>query len=153
MNCAALPATLIESEFFGHEKGAYTGAVETRVGRFELADAGNLFLDEIGDLPLELQAKLLRVLEDGEFERLGSSKTLKVDVRIIAATNRDLAKAVAEGCVREDLYYRLAVFPIEVPPLRARTDDIPLLVGYLMDKHRGRLGKNVTRVPDKPWRS
>ena len=146
VNCAALPTSLIESELFGHEKGAYTGAVEKRMGRFELADEGTLFLDEIGDLPLELQAKLLRVVEDGEFERLGSSKTLKVDVRVIAATNRDLEKAISEGRFREDLYYRLAVFPIDVPPLRARTGDIPLLVGYMLDKHRGRLKKNVRRV-------
>ena len=146
VNCAALPASLIESELFGHEKGAYTGAVAKRTGRFELADGGTLFLDEIGDMPLELQAKLLRVLEDGEFERLGSSKTLKVDVRVIAATNRDLENAVSEGRFREDLYYRLRVFPIEVPPLRARTSDIPLLVGYMIDKHRGRLKRNVTRV-------
>ena len=147
VNCATLPATLIESELFGHEKGAFTGALTRRVGRFELADGGTIFLDEIGDLPLELQAKLLRVLQEGEFERLGSASTLKVDVRVIAATNRDLRKAIADGSFRPDLYYRLRVFPIEVPPLRERRDDIPLLAWYFVTKHQGRLGKTIDKIP------
>ena len=147
VNCAALPATLIESELFGHEKGAFTGALARRVGRFELADGGTIFLDEIGDLPLELQAKLLRVLQEGEFERVGSHATQKVDVRVIAATNRDLRKAIADGSFRPDLYYRLRVFPIEVPPLRERRDDIPLLTWYFVSKHQGRLGKTIDKIP------
>jgi len=147
VNCAALPATLIESELFGHEKGAFTGALGRKIGRFELADGGTIFLDEIGDLALELQAKLLRVLQEGEFERLGSTTTLKVDVRVIAATNRDLRRAIDDGSFRSDLYYRLGVFPIEVPPLRARTDDIPLLVWYFVTKHQGQLGKTIERIP------
>jgi len=147
VNCAALPATLIESELFGHEKGAFTGALARRVGRFELADGGTIFLDEIGDLPLELQAKLLRVLQEGEFERIGSPTTQKVDVRVIAATNRDLRKAIADGSFRPDLYYRLRVFPIEVPPLRERRDDIPLLAWYFVSKHQGRLGKTIDKIP------
>ncbi len=147
MNCAALPDTLIESELFGHEKGAFTGAHARRVGRFELADGGTIFLDEIGDLPLGLQAKLLRVLQEGEFERLGSSTTRKVHVRVIAATNRDLAKAMAKGDFREDLYYRLNVFPLKSPPLRERAGDIPLLVQHFIDKHNAKLGKQIKRVP------
>jgi transcriptional regulator with GAF, ATPase, and Fis domain len=131
INCAALPPTLLESELFGREKGAYTGALSRQAGRFEIADGSTLFLDEIGDLPLELQGKLLRVLESGEFERLGSSKTIRVNVRIIAATNRDLAKAVRAGKFREDLYYRLNVFPIKVPPLRERLEDISILAWAL----------------------
>ncbi len=148
VNCAALPATLIESELFGHEKGAFTGALCRKAGRFELADSGTLFLDEIGDLPLDLQAKLLRVLQEGEFERLGGL-TLKVDVRIIAATNRDLEQAMTEGTFRSDLYYRLTVFPIELPPLRERGDDLQLLVRYFVGRKRGKLGSRVEKIPQK----
>ncbi len=146
VNCAALPAALIESELFGHEKGAFTGALAQRSGRFELADKGTIFLDEIGDLPLELQAKLLRAIQEGEFERLGSSRTIKVDVRVIAATNRDLEQAVAEGKFRADLYYRLKVFPIVLAPLRQRPQDIPLLVWYFIRKKQSRLGRNIKTV-------
>ena len=147
VNCAALPANLIESELFGHEKGAFTGALSQRMGRFELANHGTIFLDEIGDLPLELQSKLLRVLQEGEFERLGSSKPIKVDVRVIAATNCDLEKAVAESRFRSDLFYRLNVFPIVVPSLRERKMDIPLLVQHFIEKSQTRLGKKITTVP------
>src|SRR5207244_6896425 len=125
LNCAAIPTGLLESELFGHEKGAFTGAVTQKVGRFELAHRGTLFLDEVGDVPQELQPKLLRVLQEQEFERLGSGKTIKVDVRLVAATHRNLAKMVAEGKYRSDLYYRLHVFPIHIPALRDRPDDIP----------------------------
>jgi len=149
LNCAALPAGLVESELFGHEKGAFSGAVQKREGRFELANGGTIFLDEIGELPLDTQAKLLRVLQEQEFERVGSSKTLKIDVRIVAATNRDLRKAVRDGEFREDLYYRLAVFPIELPPLRARAEDIPLLVQFFVQKYASRVGRRVEGVdPD-----
>jgi len=147
VNCAALPSSLIESELFGHEKGAFTGATGKRTGRFALADGATIFLDEVGDLPLELQAKLLRVLQDGEFEPLGSSKTIQVDARVIAATNRDLKMAVEAGTFRADLFYRLNVFPIALPPLRARRKDIPLLVWYFVDKLKSRLGKNIEEVP------
>ena len=149
VNCAALPATLIESELFGHEKGAFTGAVSRRPGRFELADRGTLVLDEIGELPLELQAKLLRVLQSGEFERLGSSQTHRTDARVIASTNRDPAAMVADGRFRADLFYRIGVFPITVPPLRERPEDIPLLAAYFVDKLRPKLGLSVMRIPDR----
>ena len=148
VNCAALPSSLIESELFGHEKGAFTGAVNLRQGRFELADGGTIFLDEIGDLPLEMQGKLLRVLQEGEFERVGSSRTRRVDVRIIAATHHDLEAAVAEGRFRADLYYRLSVFPIQVPPLRERRRDILSLVWFFVHKHQRDLGRRITRVPE-----
>ena len=146
VNCASLPTTLIESELFGREKGAYTDALTRMAGRFEIAAGSTLFLDEIGELPLEVQSKLLRVLEQGEFERLGSTKTLKVDVRIIAATNRVLEKAVKEGKFREDLYYRLNVFPIEIPPLRERPEDIPLLVWAFTNEFEKRIGKRIDRI-------
>ena len=147
MNCATLASNLIESELFGHEKGAFTGAQSKRLGRFEVADGATLFLDEIGELPLELQSKLLRVIENGEFERLGSSQTRKVDVRIIAATNRDLQVEVQKGTFREDLWYRLNIFPITTPPLRDRRDDIPLLVNFYIDRISRRLGKIIKIVP------
>ena len=147
MNCAALPTHLIESELFGHEKGAFTGAQSKRLGRFEVADKATLFLDEIGELPLELQPKLLRVMDEGEFERLGSSVTRKVDVRLIAATNRNLEEEVRKGLFREDLWYRLNVFPITMPPLRDRVDDIPLLVKFYVDRISKRLGKVIEMIP------
>ena len=143
VNCATLPANLIESELFGHEKGAFTGSHTRHLGRFEVANGATIFLDEIGELPLELQAKLLRVLQDGEFERLGSSHTIKVDIRVIAATNRNLEEEVRKGRFREDLWYRLNVFPITMPPLRARLDDIPLLAEYYVKKIAKRLGKTI----------
>ena len=147
MNCAALPSNLIESELFGHEKGAFTDAHSKRLGRFEIANGTTLFLDEIGELPLELQPKLLQVIETGEFERLGSSNTTKVDVRIIAATNRNLEAEVRKGTFREDLWYRLNIFPITMPPLRERREDIPLLVNYFIEKISKRLGKSINLVP------
>ena len=147
MNCAALPSNLIESELFGHEKGAFTNAHSRRLGRFEIANGTTLFLDEIGELPLDLQPKLLQVIETGEFERLGSSETIKVDVRIIAATNRNLEAEVRKGTFREDLWYRLNIFPITMPPLRERREDIPLLVDYFIDKISKRLGKSINLVP------
>ena len=147
VNCATLPANLIESELFGHEKGAFTGSQARHLGRFEVADGGTLFLDEIGELPLELQAKLLRVIQDGEFERLGSSHTIKVDTRILAATNRNLEEEVRNGRFREDLWYRLNVFPITVPPLRDRPDDIPLLVDFYVKKIAKRIGKTIEIIP------
>jgi transcriptional regulator with GAF, ATPase, and Fis domain len=149
VNCASLPATLIESELFGREAGAYTGAASAQVGRFSAADNSTLFLDEVGELPVELQAKILRVLQDGRFERLGSSKTIKVDVRVIAATNRDLAKAVEQGRFRADLYYRLNVFPIRMPPLRERREDIPPLVWSFVETLGRRMGKSIKRIPRK----
>ena len=148
VNCAALPPSLIESELFGHEKGAFTGAVGMRQGRFELADGGTIFLDEIGDLPLDMQGKLLRVLQEGEFERVGSSHTRRTDVRVIAATHRDLEAAAANGLFRSDLYYRLSVFPIQVPSLRERREDIPSLVWFFIHNHQRELGRHISRVPD-----
>jgi len=147
VNCAALPSTLIESELFGHEKGAFTGAIARKIGRFELADGGTIFLDEVGDLPLELQAKLLRVLQDHEFERLGSSNTITINTRVIAATNRNLGKLIEEGTFRADLYYRLSVFPIRLASLCERRDDIPLLVWYFITDLQKRLGKTFNTVP------
>ena len=147
VNCATLPSNLIESELFGHEKGAFTGAMDRKIGRFELADGGTIFLDELGELPIELQAKLLRVLQEGEFERLGNSKTLKVNVRVIAATNRNLQLAIEKKEFREDLFYRLNVFPITCPPLRDRKEDIPLLVKHFLQKFEGKMGKKITHVP------
>ena len=147
INCATLPANLIESELFGHEKGAFTGAHTRQLGRFEVANGATLFLDEIGELPLELQPKLLRVIQDGEFERLGSSQTMKVDVRVIAATNRHLEEEVRKGRFREDLWYRLNIFPITVPPLRERREDISLLVDHFVDKISRRLGKSIESIP------
>jgi formate hydrogenlyase transcriptional activator len=147
VNCAALSPTLIESELFGHEKGAFTGADKTVKGRFEVADGGTLFLDEIGELPLNLQAKLLRVLQDGEFERIGSSQSKKVDVRIIAATNKVLKKEIQEGKFRKDLYYRLSAYPITVPPLRERKEDIPLLISHYVEKFSKEMGKTIESVP------
>ncbi|MGA3028114.1 MAG: sigma 54-interacting transcriptional regulator, partial [Bryobacteraceae bacterium] len=147
LNCAAIPTGLLESELFGHEKGAFTGAIAQRIGRFELADGGTLFLDEVGDIPLELQPKLLRALQEQEFERLGSTRTIKVDVRVIAATNRDLARMVAEQQFRIDLYYRLNVFPLPVPPLRERAVDIPMLVRYFAQKFSRRMNKPIKTIP------
>ena len=149
VNCATLPSNLIESELFGHEKGAFTGAHAKHLGRFEVADGATLFLDEIGELPMELQAKLLRVIQDGEFERLGSSRTIKIDVRIIAATNRNLEEEVQKGRFREDLWYRLNVFPITMPPLRDRSDDIPLLVDFFVEKITKRMGKSIEIIPTR----
>lgn len=146
INCAALPATLIESELFGREKGAYTGALAREIGRFELADQSTLFLDEIGELPLELQGKLLRVLQEGEFERLGSSKTVRVDVRIIAATNRNLFSMTKEGKFREDLFYRLNVFPISIAPLRDRAEDIPALTWNILQDLGKRMGRDIQGI-------
>jgi formate hydrogenlyase transcriptional activator len=153
VNCATLAPTLIESELFGHEKGAFSGAVARRIGRFELADGSTLFLDEIGELPLELQAKLLRILQDGEFERVGGSVTLRTDVRLIAATNRDLEKEAKAGKFRADLWYRLSVFPISIPPLRKRLEDIPLFVDYFVEKYGKWMGKRFDVTPEKTIRS
>jgi transcriptional regulator with GAF, ATPase, and Fis domain len=152
VNCATLPANLIESELFGHEKGAFTGAIERRIGKFELAHGGTIFLDEIGEMPLELQAKLLRVLQEREIERLGGKGPIKTDVRIIAATNRNLEEAVAKGTFRLDLYYRLSVFPITLPALRQRTEDIPLLAHFFAGKFFKKLGKPFRGVGEEALR-
>jgi transcriptional regulator with GAF, ATPase, and Fis domain len=149
VNCATLPVNLVESELFGRERGAFTGSDARKIGRFELADGGTIFLDEIGELPPELQSKLLRVIQDGEFERLGSPRTIKVDVRIIAASNRNLEEAIKNGTFREDLYYRLNVFPITMPPLRQRTEDIPLLVNHFVAKFNQKIGKRIETIPKK----
>jgi len=146
VNCAAIPAALIPSELFGHEKGAFTGATQRRLGRFEAADGGTLLLDEVGELPPETQIALLRVLQEGEIERIGSSVPVRVDVRVLAATNRDLKAAVARGTFREDLYYRLNVFPVRMPPLRERLEDLPLLVEYLVQRYASKIGKRLGRV-------
>lgn len=148
INCAAIPKTLMESELFGYEKGAFTGATSSKPGRFELADGGTLFLDEIGEIPVEMQVKLLRAIQESEFERVGGLKTIKVDVRLITATNRDLEQEIARGAFREDLYYRLAVVPLQIPPLRKRRGDIPLLVRHIIRKFNERLKKNVHGVSD-----
>ncbi|VGB17414.1 formate hydrogenlyase transcriptional activator FhlA [Klebsiella pneumoniae] len=153
MNCAAMPAGLLESDLFGHERGAFTGASAQRIGRFELADKSSLFLDEVGDMPLELQPKLLRVLQEQEFERLGSNKLIQTDVRLIAATNRDLKQMVIDREFRSDLYYRLNVFPIHLPPLRERPDDIPLLVKAFTFKIARRMGRNIDSIPAETLRT
>ncbi|MGJ5818131.1 sigma-54 interaction domain-containing protein [Paludibaculum fermentans] len=147
LNCAAIPSGLLESELFGHERGAFTGALSQRVGRFESADQGTLFLDEIGDIPLDLQPKLLRVLQEQEFERLGSNRTVQCNVRIVAATNRNLAKMVAEGTFRADLYYRLSIFPIQLPPLRHRREDVPALVRHFVEDYAQRMNKQIDVIP------
>jgi formate hydrogenlyase transcriptional activator len=160
LNCAAIPSGLLESELFGHERGAFTGALMQKKGRFELADRGTLFLDEIGDISLELQPKLLRAVQEREFERLGSTQTIEVNVRMIAATHRDLPAMIRDGKFREDLFYRLNVFPIEIPPLRERRDDIPLLVNYFVSELSRRMGKQIESIPEHalevlinhPWR-
>jgi len=159
-NCAAIPSGLLESELFGHERGAFTGALMQRKGRFELADGGTLFLDEIGDISLELQPKLLRAVQEQEFERLGSAKTIQVNVRMIAATHRDLSAMIRDQKFREDLFYRLNVFPIEIPPLRERREDVPLLLNYFVSKFSKRMGKHITFISEttmatlinNPWR-
>lgn len=147
LNCAAIPTGLLESELFGHEKGAFTGAVSQKIGRLELADTGTLLLDEIGELPLELQPKLLRVLQDGEFERLGGTHTIRINIRLMASTNRNLAERMAQQQFRGDLYYRLSVFPIRLPALRERRSDIPLLVRYFVEKHARRMNRSIEAIP------
>jgi formate hydrogenlyase transcriptional activator len=149
LNCAAIPSGLLESELFGHERGAFTGAITQKIGRVEVADQGSLFLDEIGDIPLELQPKLLRVLQEREFERLGSTRTKKIDVRVVAATHRDLEGMILEGQFRSDLYYRLNVFPISIPPLRERPEDIPLLVRHFVREAARRLHKTIDTIPSE----
>src|SRR4029079_10257035 len=152
-NCSAIPTGLLESEIFGHEKGAFTGAIAQKIGRMELADRGTLFLDEIGDIPVELQPKLLRALQEREFERLGSNRTIKADIRLIAATHRNLSEMVASREFRSDLYYRLNVFPIKLPPLRDRADDIPRLVRHFTVKHTGRNSQQIDSIPAETMRA
>ncbi|HMK61477.1 MAG TPA: sigma-54 dependent transcriptional regulator, partial [Dissulfurispiraceae bacterium] len=152
VNCGAIPPDLLESELFGHEKGAFTGAIASRTGRFELADGGTVFLDEIGEMSPMLQVKLLRVLQERSFERIGGSKTVNVDVRVISATNRNLEDAVKTGRFREDLYYRINVIPIEIPPLRERTEDLPLLCDFFMEKHAARFGRNALKITDEAFK-
>jgi transcriptional regulator with GAF, ATPase, and Fis domain len=149
VNCAAIPRDLIASELFGHEKGSFTGAVQRRVGRFELADGGTIFLDEVGELPVETQIALLRVLQEHEFERVGGTRSIQTNVRVVAATNRDLRAAIAAGTFRSDLFYRLNVFPIEMPPLRDRREDIPELVEYFIDRCANDMGKNISGINNK----
>jgi transcriptional regulator with GAF, ATPase, and Fis domain len=149
VNCAAIPSSLIMSELFGHEKGAFTGALQRRLGKFELADGGTIFLDEVGDLPTETQIALLRVLQEREFERVGGTEALRADVRVISATNRDLQAAIADTAFRSDLYYRLNVFPIKLPPLRERHGDVPLLVNYFVDRYAKRAGKKIKHIQKK----
>ena len=159
VNCAAIPEGMVESELFGHERGAFTSAVDRRIGRFELANGGTLFLDEVGELSLAVQAKLLRVLQDGEFERVGGTKTISTNARLIAATNRDLSQSVRDGAFRSDLYYRLNVFPLHVPPLRERVDDITSLIKFFVEQYNRRMGKRVESVDpatmadlcSRPW--
>ena len=152
VNCAAIPASLLESELFGHEKGSFTGAVAQKIGRFELADRGTLFLDEIGEMPLELQPKLLRAIQDQEFERVGGNRTIRTNIRFIAATNRNLLAMVDEGKFRADLYYRLHVYPLNVPPLRERREDIPLLTRYFVQKHAQRMDRHIEQFQRRRWR-
>jgi transcriptional regulator with GAF, ATPase, and Fis domain len=153
MNCAAIPRDLIASELFGHEKGAFTGATQQRLGRFELASGGTIFLDEVGELPPETQVALLRVLQEHEFERVGGTRRIRVDVRVIAATNRDLQAAIRSGSFRNDLFYRLHVFPIQIPPLRERGEDIALLVEYFIDRYARKTGKNIRDISKKTLES